>query len=252
MRKYFFILFFACASCVEHEKTDVNNALSEKVYSDSVVLETVIDGTDEDSIVISTYYLDTIKYSKKSLDTIKSNHPEFTEDYFRNPDDIYFCKGEGGGFSSEVGRDEYYLLYAHFLREKNGKKKYEERRKKLIDIYLNINSLFARFQYGGTYFGHQIPRILGYAEYSISIYKYEEEFPREKSYDITLQKTLYIQSLRQLVRDENSIDFNTLGSKKIERLKELNTAVDEIDAAITDIFYLRRAQEFHYSKYEYY
>ena len=34
--------------------------------------------------------------------------------------------------------------------------------------------------------------------------------------------------------------------------KELNKLVDELDILITDNFYLRRAQEFHYVHYEYY
>jgi hypothetical protein len=73
-----------------------------------------------------------------------------------------------------------------------------------------------------------------------------------KTYDITIQKELYITSLRQLIEDENKIDFNTLGQEKIERTKKLNKIVDELDNLITDNFYLRRAQEFQYGHYEYY
>ena len=73
-----------------------------------------------------------------------------------------------------------------------------------------------------------------------------------KTYNITKQKELYIKSLRQLIEDENKIDFNTLGQEKIERTKKLNKIVDELDKLITDNFYLRRAQEFQYGHYEYY
>ena len=124
-------------------------------------------------------------------------------------------------------------------------------RRKLIDIYTDINSLFQRFQYGGTYFGHQYSRILGYAEYSVYLYSQSKD-NIEKTYDISKQKELYIKSLRQLIDDESKIDNETLGNDKIARIKELNKIVDDLNKLITDNFYLRRTQEFHYGHYEYY
>ena len=93
---------------------------------------------------------------------------------------------------------------------------------------------------------------MGYAEYSVYLYKQNEAFTISKTYDITKQKELYIKSLRQLISDESSIDFETLDEDKIERTKKLNKIVDDLDRAITDIYFLRRTQEFHYSHYEYY
>lgn len=74
----------------------------------------------------------------------------------------------------------------------------------------------------------------------------------KKTYDITKQKELYIKSLRQLIDDESKIDNETLGKEKAERNKELNKIVDDLNKLITDNFYLRRTQEFHYRHYEYY
>ena len=53
--------------------------------------------------------------------------------------------------------------------------------------------------------------------------------------------------------DESTIDNNYLGNEdeRIKRTKKLNKIVDELDSLITDNFYLRRAQEFHYGHYEY-
>lgn len=142
-------------------------------------------------------------------------------------------------------------MYAYFLKQRNGVTEFAQQRQKLIDIYSNINSLFGHFEYGGTYFGHQSSRILGYAEYSIYLLpKTKDDI--SKTYNITTQKELYVKSLRQLIEDESKIDFNTLGQEKIERTKKLNKIVDELDKLITDNFYLRRAQEFHYGYYEYY
>lgn len=207
--------------------------------------------TTQDTIIITTEIGDTLQYAKADYNSIVDKHPEFFQSYPENPDQAYFNDKDKEQFGSEVGQDTYYELYAYFLKQKNGVEKYAHQRKKLIDIYSNINSLFGHFQYGGTYFGHQSRRILGYAEYSIYLLPKKKE-DIEKTYDITKQKELYIKSLRQLIDDESKIDFNTLGNDKIERTKELNKLVDELNSLITDNFYLRRAQEFHYGHYEYY
>jgi len=205
--------------------------------------------TRADTLTIATETGDTLKFLKDTFNQIIDKHPEFTDDIVENPDLDYHCNGQG--FGGEVGQDDYFILYAYFLKNKNGEAKYSDRRKKLIDIYLNINSLFRYFEYGGTYFGHQGARILGYAEYSIYLYKQNETYPKSKTYDITKQKELYIKSLRQLISDESKIDFESLGNEKIIRTKKLNKIVDDIDKAITDNYYLRRTQEFHYQYYEY-
>lgn len=207
--------------------------------------------TQQDTIVISFETGDTLKYSKNDFNKIVDRHPEFFEDYPNNPDQAYFNSNDKKEFASEVGQDSYYGLYAYFLKQKNGAKRFAQQRQKLIDIYSNINSLFEHFQYGGTYFGHQSSRILGYAEYSVYLLP-KTKNDISKTYDITKQKELYIKSLRQLIEDESKIDFNTFGQEKINQTQKLNKIIDKIDRLITDIFYLRRAQEFQYEHYEYY
>jgi hypothetical protein len=177
---------------------------------------------------------DTCIYTREEFNSMVDNHPEFFSDEMPNPDLAYYAANKEG-FNSEVGQDGYYVLYAYFLKQKNGIGKYAERRKKLIDIYENINQLFQQLQGGGTYFGHQSWRIRGYAEYSVSIYKRNEQ-SISNAYDISLEKELYIKSLRLLAGHN----------------KERNKMVNNISEAITDIFYLQRAQEFQYSNYEYY
>ncbi|SHL91485.1 hypothetical protein [Chryseobacterium polytrichastri] len=190
-----------------------------------------------------------LKLGKKEFNKIVDSHPEFFQDIPENPDKQYYRFGND--FESEAGKDSYFILYAYFLKQKNGSEKYAEQRKKLINIYSNINSLFQYFEDGGTYFGHQYSRILGYAEYSIYLYpKNKDEF--YKTYDISKQKELYIKSLRQLVEDENKIDFESTEQQKIELTAKMEEIVNNIDQLITDNFYLRRAQEFQYGNYEYY
>lgn len=252
------VLMIGILGCNQQSKTDgalTKNQVDKKVQSDSVSSNQKTDNSKyyatTDTIKISTESVGVFTYSKKEFNQIVDNHPELFTDYWEDPDKKYYCNGESKEFDSEVGQDDYYVLYAYFLKQKNGIDKYAKHRKKLIDIYTNINSLFQRFQYGGTYFGHQFTRILGYAEYSI--YLYSDQIDNfEKTYDITKQKELYIQSLRQLIDDESKIDNKTLGKEKIERNKELNIIVDDLNKLITDNFYLRRTQEFHYRNYEYY
>lgn len=207
--------------------------------------------TQQDTILIATEIGDTLKYAKANFNNIVDKHTEFFEEYPDNPDQAYFNDNDKEEFGSEVGQDNYYVLYAYFLKQKNGVKEFAQKRQKLIDIYSNINSLFGHFEYGGTYFGHQSKRILGYAEYSIYLLP-KNKVDISKTYDITKQKELYIKSLRQLIEDERKIDIHTLGQEKIERTKKLNKIVDELDKLITDNFYLRRAQEFQYGHYEHY
>jgi hypothetical protein len=212
--------------------------------------------TTKDTILITNEIGETLEFSKQEFNNLIDNHPEFFNAYKeygypQDPDQAYHCNTSSIEFSSEVGQDNYYILYAYFLKQKNGVKEYAKQREKLIDIYSNINSLFGHFEYGGTYFGHQRKRILGYAEYSIYLLPKNKD-DISKTYDITKQKELYIKSLRQLIDDESKIDNETLGKEKIERTKELNKIIDDLDKLITDNFYLRRAQEFHYEHYEYY
>jgi hypothetical protein len=205
--------------------------------------------TNKDTLLIITETGDTLKYSKKEYNDIVDNHPELYSDNVQDPDPTYYC-ADKKGFNSEVGQDEYYILYAYFLKQKNGVNECAERRKTLIDIYLYINALYQRLQHGGTYFGHQTSRVLGYAEFSIYLYKLNEN-EISKAY-IGKQRKLYIQSLRQLVNDEIQNDNQSLAQEKAGDEKELNALIDNIAKALTDNFYLRRAQEFQYEHYEYY
>jgi len=207
--------------------------------------------TTKDTFNISTELGDTLRYAKAEFNMIVDKHAEFFKEYPQNPDLEYYNNNDKDDFNSEVGQDTYFALYAYFLKQKNGIERYALERKKLIDIYSNINSLFEFLQNGGTYFGHQGVRILGYAEYSIYLLP-KNKGDIEKTYEITKQKELYIKSLRQLIIDETKIDSYSLDKNRTEKYKKLNKFVDELNKLITDNFYLKRAQEFQYGYYEFY
>jgi hypothetical protein len=213
--------------------------------------DSTIYNTSKDTLLILAGARDTLKYTLNQLKKIMVNHSELTDSMTQNPDLTYYSRSHPKDFVSEVGQDEYYMLYAYFLQQRNGIDKYEVERKRLIEIYDNINFLFQHLQYGGTYFGNQYARILAYAEFSIYLYiGIESDF--SKTYSITKQKELYIQSLRQIIQDDSKIDYDTVGKQKIKRNEELNKTVDRIGHEITGYFYLRQAQNFQYDHYEHY
>jgi len=207
--------------------------------------------TELDSVIYITGRGDTCSWKKKEYNNIINKHPEFFEDYPSDPELSYNLNFDFEKFGSEVGKDHYFIIYAHFLQMKNEGNQLKKERSNLIEIYTLINSIFQRLQYGGTYFGHQYGRILGLAEYSLH-YMPKSKTDFEKTYDISKQKELYINSLRQLILDESSVDYLTLGEQKITRLKELNNKIDNLDVLISNIFYLRMAQELQYNSYIYY
>ena len=245
MRKKFSILlpllFIACQNPNNNDQKNSHKHPGSKYY------------TQLDTITIPTDMGGPILYSKKSFNDLIDRHPEFFNSFLETPDKLYFCYGNNSEFSSEVGQDQYYTLYAYFLKQQNGLDKYAEQRKKLITIFSNINSIFGYVAYGGTYFTHQYTRIPAYVEYLVyllSIDKEKENSPDK--YNISQQRKLYIETLRQIIEDENKVDFESMGQEKVDRMKKMNLLIDEIEQLITNSYYLHSAQNFHFQYYQYY
>lgn len=269
MKTVLIILFITCLfSCIHSEEKakkleDTSNIVSSQKIEKPLLLKYNIEKNEpvknssskhhikSDSLIIHTEIGKTLRFSKNEINEIIDNHPEFFDEFISDPNLTYHKYANSLDFSSEVGQDAYFILYAYFLKQRNEDKKYAQQRLKLIDIFSKINSLYANLQHGGTYFGHQIFRIPGYVEYAIYIMpKTGEQI--DKTYKIDKQKAQYINSLKQLIEDENKIDFDTKESEKSARLKKLNKLVDELEGLITDLFYLRQAQKFQYTNYQYY
>jgi len=263
MRTLIIISTFLFFGCTQHQTKDKKSSTSDtsknltetKIELPQNRLDRAKYHTDKDTVYIFSQLKDTLKFSKQEFNDIVDNFPELTSLNTQNPDTAYYSKiwvdlvdslGEKKHltFGSEAGQDNYYILYAYFLKQKNGIAKYSVRRKKLFEIYNTLNSLFENLNYGGTYFGHQYSRIEGYAEFSIYWYRHYEDY-FDRPYDITKQKEFYIGGLKQLILDEEKIDNNTTGKKeKAERRRKLFEKVDNLEKQITDNFYLRMAQSF--------
>lgn len=256
------ILLSSCKQMHDKEVVVIHkNVEKTKIELPASKLERLKYHTRKDTVYIFSQARDTLKFSREEFNDIIDNFPELYSMNTADPDSTYsiskiwvdLVDSSGNknhiSFNSEVGQDVYYILYAYFLKQKNGIVKYSIRRKNLLVIYRTLNSLFGALNYGGTYYGHQYSRIEGYAEFSIFWFRHYEDY-FDRPYDISKQKEFYIAGLKQLIIDEVKIDNNQIREReKDERRKELFGLVDNLNKEITDNFYLRMAQSFQSEHY---
>jgi len=263
MKYIFYLSLFLClTSCKEGSREAEGKIDSLNTNPDTISSQATKGSIDDkpvpgkyhtnlDSVMITTENSDTLIYSNAEFNEIVDYFPSFYNEYWADPDLKYYSDRNNKRFmlfNSEAGQDNYYILYAYFLKKKTGGKKFADRRKNLITIFQDINSIYGMLNYGGTYFGHQHTRILGYAEYSI--YRFIKRDSAENAFDLKKQKELYIESLRQIIRDKESINQEANDKEKSERIKNLNKIVDEISNRITDYFYLEEARSFQFGHYK--
>jgi hypothetical protein len=204
-------------------------------------------GSFNDGHIIALDSSGNCRVTRGMLCRILRRNPELNEQTTESPDLAYAEHTRNMDFESEQGKDEYFLIYAYFGAIRNGQTKCHGQRDSLIRIYRDINKIFDGLANGGTYFGHQYARIAGYAEYSVYLYKRSALFM--KGYGINAQKNLYLKSVKQLIDDETSVNFDTPDNDKLKLKQELLKTLKDMDSLITDYFYLNRAREFQYSNY---
>lgn len=202
---------------------------------------------------IVTLQQDRFTFSRAEYNQLIELFPSLIYDEFPNHPDLSYTAlmvadsdNNFITFTSEAGKDNYYRLYAHFLAQHNGIKKYAEQRKRLNALFDAINTLYTGLYCGGgTFQAHRQARIPGYAEYAVYQYSlYEND--GAKRYSIGPQKKHYIALLRQVIADEMMVDDDRVdcaASRKIE----LEDLVNAIDTLIDDGFYLQQALAFQYS-----
>ncbi|MES2277352.1 MAG: hypothetical protein V4592_15100 [Bacteroidota bacterium] len=244
----YLLLLFLTLGCNYRQKKKINFDVSDTTANSLPVLP-----DDKDSVWIQDYP-EKIKETKGTIRRILKFHPELQSAFTQQPDISYKLDKENAShnghvmdFTSEVGQDNYFTYYAYFLKTKNGNEKYQTQRKTLTDIYLDINSLFGKLSGGGTYYSHQYSRIAGYAEYAI--YRGAGNDYYQRTYPISRQKQLYISSLKQLINDELSNNFDITEKDKPALKKGLLETVNHINGLITNFYYLKMTQEFQYSNY---
>jgi hypothetical protein len=252
------VTFFSC-------RQSVKNKLDKKAV-DSII-EPIDEGvinngvtSPNDSMFIIPEARDTLFYDKEDFAALKKSILGFngfvvSPDILFSKEEVFKYTDNTGklktiSFSCEVCQDDFFATYAYVLRSKNGIIKYKNERNKLIEMFRLINEIYDNLTGGGTYYGHQYRRILGYAEYSLYKYANYNDYYGKK-YDITEQKKLYRNLLKQIITDEiNNNNNNGLTEDDKSRLKnDLFTKGDNLNKLITDYFSLKSLQEFQYSNY---
>jgi hypothetical protein len=221
---------------------------------------------EKEKVLIHAEENDSLVFSRNELNKIEKLFPILKAEFTANPEEACGSKlwenyiDQNGKeqsitFSSEVGEDNFCLLYTYYLKQKNGEKKFKKERETLIMLFQTINSFYWQLNYGGTYFGHQYKRLNASAEYSIYQLAIGKEY-YEKKYDFQKQKKLYIKAITQYLEDEESQnvyyqeDLNNDRKKADERLKSLKEKIDTIEILITNYFYLNQLQHFEMTYYK--
>ena len=246
MKSFLYCSLLMLLSCHEAKQPEPTPVTDDNLQTDTAACAFY---ATEDSVKIFDTGDDSITYTKQAINNIIDQCPELVSKDIYHPDITYNgLRKKGIRFSSELGQDEYYTLYAYFLNKRNDDTSISSRSNQLTQTYELINSLFQKLQGGGTYFGHQLSRIQAYVAYDIYQLQWSNQ-PHKK--DISKQKALFIQSLRQIITDTRQGSNVIATSVLPQRLKELNAIVDQIAINITDLWYLRKVQQFLYRYYSY-
>ena len=252
----FLILFFIIlsSSCIRHQNDNSSSSLDTSSNNATYKRDKTQYFTNQNTVSVCTASSDTFNFSKEDYNDIINTYPELTSSNTLSPDSTFHSRipidslnkpnqPEQYSFESEVGQDTYYILYAHFLKQKNGVAIYALQRKNINTIYQTINSLFASLSNGGSFFGHQVTRIDAYAEYSIYQYKNNQAFYNSQS-NISISKANFINILKQSVEKEIQSDKSLSNREKAEKTQKMFTAITHLNNQITNKFYLEMAQSF--------
>ncbi len=220
--------------------------------SDSVTHVTTSDTIRMVAIVLN----DTLEfeYDSESYSGFERWFKEMATDKIIAPDKAYSkfmsledYKAININFDSEAGQDNFYMLYAYFLQQINGKNNYSPERQKLTAAYHQINNLKSYYQYGGTYFGHMKYRIYGYAEYNI--YTLDKSLNAET--DIAAGKASFISELKKIYAEKLNEDGDTMPHEKPEKLKRMMEMIDTIGNNISNAYTLKEVKHFYDDHYDY-
>jgi hypothetical protein len=192
-----------------------------------------------------------LKYAQAEFNNIIHRHPEFFEDFPQSPEVQYAAHGTDpeGEFSSEVGNDVYCMFYTFYLRKLHTQQQYPDIRKKLNNIFANINKVLETVNRGGTYYGHMESRVPAFAEFWLKNYIDDNEANNRKGYDFAFQKSLFIQLFRQEMTDETNASTFIPAAERKKQIADLNQIISAIEQDLSSRFYLQAAERFRYGQY---
>jgi hypothetical protein len=216
----------------------------------------IADTIKNPDILIYKDKYDKMTYKKFDLDSVEKYHPLLVDTTIYSPSHILYQidndefnkKGISTQFkfNCEACLDDFYVIYAYFLKRKT-QNHYPKIKKQLFEAYQQINRYYGHWNNGGTYFGHQSWRIIGYAEFDLYNYiKYQEEEHIEPNY--RKHKALFISVLKQRMLDKAKAEpYEFYKDKKTKMLDCIN----KIDKSIDNWFVLQKAILFEKQNYVY-
>lgn len=151
----------------------------------------------------------------------------------------------------------FYVLYGHFLKQRNGDNKEEALRQKIKRAFGIVNSIYAKSGEGShMYYGHQQKSIPAYAEFVVYIHLTMGK-GLQREFDIKSQRNLYIQGLKQEVLDAfqyKKVHYSKYPGSMSETdrkaaIDDCFKLIDELEMQIETNFDLKFLQQFQYSHY---
>jgi len=183
-----------------------------------------------------------LTYNPKEYEEIIKSVPEFFVEYPENP---YFCYESVGKKNKHfhggiLGIDSYYSFYGHVLSKRNkNNENYSKDRDILYSLFYKLTEFYQTLNMQNGY-GHVFRRIPAFAEHQI-FYKDKSEII---DYDITEQKTIYFNLLKQYAKDEISNNYNFSSKERQENLLFCLNQLKQMEKLITSRFHFLALQKY--------
>lgn len=185
----------------------------------------------------------TFQVNQTDINNMIDSFPELFQEQMLEPSEASDHARKRNIVQCMADEDQFYVQYYYLMRKRNGEGFWTEPREKLQTIMMLLNDLSLCEAISGTYHGHDISRILAKTEYEIYLLKNKQHMLHDH-YNMDKQIHLYIETLRQWVRDENNHQIDYQGAERIKREKDFQVIVDKLERAISNGYYLDHAREY--------
>lgn len=185
----------------------------------------------------------TFRVNQEEINHLIDSFPELFQEQMLAPKEAAEKAWKRKLIQCFADEDHFHIQYYYLMRKRNGEGFWTEPREKLQTMFMLLNDLSLCEGIGGNYHGHEIAHILADTEFDIYLLKNSQGLLHD-SYDMSKQIHLYIECLRQWVRDENGLQLEYKGAEKVNREKEFQIIVDKLESVITNGYYLDQAREY--------
>jgi hypothetical protein len=200
----------------------------------------------EDTVYLPNPSGYTFQVNQNDINHLIDTFPELFQENMLTPEEASDTAWKRNLIRCLADGDYFDIEYYYLMRKRNGEGFWSEPREKLQTILLLLNDLSLCEAISGTYHGHDISGILAKTEYEIYILKDNPRLLLDH-YNMSRQIHLYIETLRQWVRDENNHQIDYEGADRIKREKEYLVIVDKLERAISNGYYLNHARDYFYN-----